>query len=324
MHTIKELSNLINDRIQAININKEPKELYDPIIYTLEGGGKRLRPVSMLIACDIYGGKVEDAVNPAMGIEIFHNFTLLHDDIMDQAPLRRGRETVYKKWDNNVAILSGDTMFAVAYDYIRQTRNELVPEIMKIFCQTSIEVCEGQQYDMNFETTENTTIPEYLNMIRLKTAVALAASMEIGASIAGAEKAEKETIYKFGEHLGMAFQLQDDLLDTFGDQEKFGKKIGGDILANKKTYIYLKALELANDDQKDVLKNLYMSKSSDPEEKISKVKAIFRELNIPAQAENIINDYFSKAMECFNKLNIEPDKKMVLKEFADMILRRDM
>ncbi|PLW95655.1 MAG: isoprenyl synthetase [Marinilabiliales bacterium] len=324
MHTIKELSNLINDRIQAININKEPKELYDPIIYTLEGGGKRLRPVSMLLACDTYGGKVEDAVNPAMGIEIFHNFTLLHDDIMDQAPLRRGRETVYKKWDNNVAILSGDTMFAVAYDYIRQTRNELVPEIMKIFCQTSIEVCEGQQYDMNFETTENTTIPEYLNMIRLKTAVALAASMEIGASIAGADRVEKETIYKFGEHLGMAFQLQDDLLDTFGDQEKFGKKIGGDILANKKTYIYLKALELANNEQKDVLRNLYMSKSSDPEEKISKVKAIFRELNIPAQAENIINDYFSKAMECFNKLNVEPDKKMGLKEFAYMILRRDM
>jgi geranylgeranyl diphosphate synthase type II len=215
-------------------------------------------------------------------------------------------------------------MFAVAYDYIRQTRNELVPEIMKIFCQTSIEVCEGQQYDMNFETTEKTTIPEYLNMIRLKTAVALGASMEIGASIAGADKNEKEIIYKFGEHLGMAFQLQDDLLDTFGDQEKFGKKIGGDILANKKTYIYLKALELANDHQKDVLKSLYMSKNSDPEEKISKVKAIFRELNIPVQAENIINDYFSKAMECFDKLNVEPDRKKGLKEFAYMILRRDM
>ncbi|NCD43373.1 MAG: polyprenyl synthetase family protein, partial [Bacteroidia bacterium] len=246
MHSITELASLINERIAALNINGSPRELYDPITYTLEGGGKRLRPVLMLLTCEMYGGKTEEALCPALGIEIFHNFTLLHDDIMDKAPIRRGRETVFKKWDTNVAILSGDTMFAMAYDYVRRTRADLVPEIMRVFCQTSIEVCEGQQFDMNFEVSDNTSIPDYLNMIRLKTAVALAASMQIGAAIAGAEKEEQEKIYRFGELLGMAFQLQDDLLDTYGDQLKFGKKIGGDILARKKTYIYLKALELAN------------------------------------------------------------------------------
>lgn len=324
MHTIPELTDIINKKIETIDVYREPHELYDPISYTLEGGGKRLRPVLMMMICEMYGGELKDAINPALGIEIFHNFTLLHDDIMDEAPIRRGRETVYKKWNNNVAILSGDTMFAIAYDYVRQTRPELVPEIMRIFCRTSIEVCEGQQYDMNFETEDDTTIPEYLNMIRLKTAVALAASMEIGVALASASKEQMDIIYQFGEMLGMAFQLQDDLLDTFGNQAKFGKKIGGDILANKKTYIYLKALEIATPQQKEVLRNLYMSKNHNPDEKIRLVKEIFTDLNIPEIANVVINDYFDKAMDCYEKLSPSEEKKGVLKDFAYMILKRDM
>ncbi len=324
MHTIQELAEKINDRINSINFKCEPQRLYDPIIYTLEGGGKRLRPVLMLMTCEMYEGDLDDAINPALGIEIFHNFTLLHDDIMDEAPIRRGRETVYKKWNNNVAILSGDTMFALAYDYVRQTKAEFVPEIMRIFCQTSIEVCEGQQYDMDYESTEDTTIPEYMNMIRLKTAVAIAASMEIGATLAGVSESEKKKIYEFGEIIGMAFQLQDDLLDTFGDEEIFGKKIGGDILANKKTYIYLKALELASTRQKEILKNLYMSKNENEEEKIKKVQEIFTELDIPKHSEKVINDYFHKAMECLDQLSPSDERKSHLKNFANMILKRDM
>ncbi len=283
-----------------------------------------MRPALMMMSCEMYDGDINDTINPALGIEIFHNFTLLHDDIMDRAPIRRGRETVYKKWDTNVAILSGDTMFAMAYDYVRQTKPELVPAIMKIFCKTSIEVCEGQQYDMNFETAENTTLAEYLNMIRLKTAVALAASMEIGAAIAGAPEDQQRKIYAFGENLGMAFQLQDDLLDAFGDQAKFGKKIGGDILANKKTYIYLKALEAASDDEAENIKLLYMSDTIPPEQKITQVKEIFTKLNIPALTEKLINSYFEEAMHIFEHLSPDTSKKTILKEFAYQILNRDM
>lgn len=324
MHSITELASLINERIAALNINGSPRELYDPITYTLEGGGKRLRPVLMLLTCEMYGGKTEEALCPALGIEIFHNFTLLHDDIMDKAPIRRGRETVFKKWDTNVAILSGDTMFAMAYDYVRRTRADLVPEIMRVFCQTSIEVCEGQQFDMNFEVSDNTSIPDYLNMIRLKTAVALAASMQIGAAIAGAEKEEQEKIYRFGELLGMAFQLQDDLLDTYGDQLKFGKKIGGDILARKKTYIYLKALELANAEQKKALNALYMSETDNPEEKIIKAKNFFTSLGVKHHTETLINAYFTQAMMEYDRLLPDDAAKQILKEFAYSILHREM
>ncbi|HPE86263.1 MAG: polyprenyl synthetase family protein [Bacteroidales bacterium] len=324
MHSITELASLINERIAALNINGSPRELYNPITYTLEGGGKRLRPVLMLLTCEMYGGKTEEALCPALGIEIFHNFTLLHDDIMDKAPIRRGRETVFKKWDTNVAILSGDTMFAMAYDYVRRTRADLVPEIMRVFCQTSIEVCEGQQFDMNFEVSDNTSIPDYLNMIRLKTAVALAASMQIGAAIAGAEKEEQEKIYRFGELLGMAFQLQDDLLDTYGDQLKFGKKIGGDILARKKTYMYLKALELANAEQKKALNALYMSETDNPEEKIIKAKNFFTSLGVKHHTETLINAYFTQAMMEYDRLLPDDAAKQILKEFAYSILHREM
>ncbi|PID95291.1 MAG: polyprenyl synthetase [Bacteroidetes bacterium] len=323
MHTIQELATIVNNRIKNLDIYREPHELYTPISYTLEGSGKRLRPVLTMMVCEMYDGEINDAINPALGIEIFHNFTLLHDDIMDEAPIRRGRDTVYKKWSPNVAILSGDTMFAIAYDFVCKTKDKFVPAIMKSFCRTSIEVCEGQQYDMNFEEEEDTTIPEYLNMIRLKTAVAVATSMEIGAIIAEAPQTQITKIYQFGEHLGMAFQLQDDLLDSFGDQEKFGKRIGGDILANKKTYIYLKALEIASEEQRKTLKELYMSKDHDPDEKIKKVKAIFSALDIPSVTNKLINDYFDKAMACYEELSPKEEKKQILKEFAYMILRRD-
>lgn len=323
MHTINELSTIINKALNNINIFGEPKELYQPIEYTLEFGGKRLRPVLMMLTCEMYGGKVEESINAAIGIEIFHNFTLLHDDIMDQAPIRRGRKTVYKKWDTNTAILSGDTMFAMAYDYVRQTKPEIVPVIMKTFCQTSIEVCEGQQYDMNFETTSYTSIEDYLNMIRLKTAVALAASMQIGAAIAGAEETEQENLYRFGELLGMAFQLQDDFFDAFGDEEKFGKKIGGDILAKKKTYLYLKTLELADNETAKKLESIYMADSANSDQKIEDVKAIFSSLDIPQYTQSLINKYFEDAMEIFHQLSPNEAHKEVLKTFSLLILNRD-
>lgn len=323
MHTINELSTIINKALDTIDIFGEPKKLYQPIEYTLEFGGKRLRPVLMMLTCEMYKGKIEESINPALGIEIFHNFTLLHDDIMDQAPIRRGRETVYKKWNTNTAILSGDTMFAMAYDYVRQTRPEIVPEIMKTFCQTSIEVCEGQQYDMNFETATETSIADYLNMIRLKTAVALAASMQIGAAIAGATKSEQSNLYHFGELLGMAFQLQDDYFDAFGDEAKFGKKIGGDIIARKKTYLYLKALEIADSETAKNLELLYMGESKDPDEKIKKVKDILSSLKIQQYTQDLINKYFDDAMEIFQTLSPDAEHKEMLKTFALLILNRD-
>ena len=245
MTPIQDLQLLLDEAFSRIQLPARPADLYDPINYTLGLGGKRLRPLLVLASCQMFGGEIDEAINPAIGIELFHNFTLLHDDIMDQAPLRRGKETVYKKWNPNVAILAGDTMFALANKYMLRTRQQAISQVMELFNQTAIEVCEGQQYDMDYEHQANVSIADYIEMIRLKTAVLLAASLKTGAIIAGAEAADCNYIYQFGINIGLAFQLKDDLLDVYGVQEKFGKVSGGDIIAGKKTYLYLKALETA-------------------------------------------------------------------------------
>lgn len=280
MYSYSDLLKRITEAFATTPFVHEPKELYEPIAYTLDEGGKRLRPVLVLLSCDLFGGNLEKALFPAMGLEIFHNFTLLHDDIMDQADIRRGKEAVHKKWNSNTAILSGDTMFVLAYEYVAKTDPALLPQVMELFNDTAKKVCEGQQYDMNFETRKDVSIEEYLMMIRLKTAVLIACSLKLGAILSQADQAEAEKIYEYGIHLGLAFQLQDDFLDAFGEASKFGKAIGGDIVTNKKTFLYLKAFELAREDNLIRLTHLFTDQEISNTEKIDGIIGIYRKLNI--------------------------------------------
>lgn len=322
MVKILEFQHIINKLIQKQDFVKSPTELYEPISYVMAQEGKRLRPLLTLLACDLFDGDIQKALYPAMAIEVFHNFTLVHDDIMDNAPLRRGKETVYKKWNSNIAILSGDTMFAMAYQYAVRTDPELIPEILGVFSQAAIEVCEGQQLDMNFENLEQVTIEDYLNMIRLKTAVLLGASLKIGAITAKADVQSIKDMYDFGINLGIAFQLKDDLLDIYGNEEKFGKKSGGDITANKKTYLYLKALELANLQQHEELSHLYKTQPENPEKKISRVKEIFNAMGIEAYVSNVMEEYYEKSLEFLDGVKADLDKKDALRTFAAQLYHR--
>ncbi len=323
MHSYKELLYSFNNVLKKTSFDGFPAELYDPINYTMELGGKRMRPVSLLMSCDMFGGDLQDALDAAIGIEVFHNFTLIHDDIMDRAPIRRGKATVYKKWSENIAILSGDTMFALAYKHISKVNTSLLPSILETFTQTAIEICEGQQLDINFETSDSVGINDYLSMIRLKTAVLLAASLKIGAIIAGGNENDAENIYHFGENLGMAFQLKDDLLDAFGDEEKFGKMSGGDIKTNKKTFLYLKGLELANAQQKKKLDELFALDEEDYRIKISGVKKIYQDLNIPEITEAKIRKYYELALSHLNLIEIESSRKKIIEEFAAKLMNRE-
>ena len=320
MQTIEEIQQRITKALKEIDFRRKPGELYEPISYTLSLGGKRLRPALCLMACDMFGGDVENAINPAIGIEIFHNFTLLHDDIMDEAPIRRGEETVYKKWNTNVAILSGDTMMALAYDYIMKAPESVRSEVFSVFNKTAIEVCEGQQYDMNFETQNDISIKDYIEMIRLKTAVLLAGSLKIGAILAGADAEYGEALYRFGENLGIAFQLKDDLLDVFSDVEKFGKQTGGDIATNKKTFLYLKAFEKAEGEMFTRLTHLFDNNSSD---KIAEVKKIYEELNIREDAENEMKKYFNRAIDFIEIIPVNENRKSELIKFAQRLNKRE-
>jgi len=324
MKNLEELREIIRNSISNIDLNRSPQELYDPISYTLNLGGKRLRPSLCLLAADMVGGNIEDALPPAIGIEIFHNFTLLHDDIMDKAAIRRGKETVHIKWDENVAILSGDTMMALAYEYIMKAPQTLRTKVFSVFNKTAIEVCEGQQFDMNFETRDDVSIEEYINMIRLKTGVLLAGSLKIGAIIGGAEKETANKLYKFGENIGIAFQLKDDLLDVFSDVEKFGKTTGGDIISNKKTYLYLNAFELATGDDLSELTELSFSKTVDAKEKVKKVKAIYENLGIQQVTESKIEYYYQRAKKCLDEIKLSLEKKSELVKFAEILKRREM
>jgi len=322
MSPIQDLQLLIDDAFSRIQFPAEPADLYNPIAYTLGLGGKRLRPLLVMASCQMFGGEITEAINPAIGIELFHNFTLLHDDIMDQAPLRRGKETVYKKWNSNVAILAGDTMFALANKYMLRTRPQAISQVIELFNQTAIEVCEGQQYDMDYEQRQNITIADYIEMIRLKTAVLLAASLKTGAIIAGADAVDCDNIYQFGINIGLAFQLKDDLLDVYGVQEKFGKVSGGDIIAGKKTYLYLKALESVGS-QTDHFKELYAAHATHSAEKVMKVKEIFNQLNIEQHTRELIDDYYQKALRDLSGLSIPGEAMEALGEYTAGLMERE-
>jgi geranylgeranyl diphosphate synthase, type II len=300
-----------------------PENLYAPLQYTLEHGGKRIRPVLTLAGCGVFSEKIDLAIPAALGIELFHNFTLLHDDIMDNAPLRRGRETVFRKWNPNIAILSGDALFAESVRLVAKSPIPVLAKIIDRFCYTAIQVCEGQQLDMDFENQSVVHVDEYLNMIRLKTAVLPAAALEIGALCGGADPEEAELLNEFGLHIGMAFQLQDDVLDTYGDAGKVGKQRGGDILANKKTVLMLLALERATGKDLEELNNWISAKHFEAEEKVNAVIEIFNRCHVLDEAKRFMNDHQQKAFDAIEHLHISPEKKTALHIFADQLLNRE-
>jgi geranylgeranyl diphosphate synthase type II len=323
MKKLEDLQELISEAVEKLTFPGYPAELYEPITYILSIGGKRMRPALLLMACDLFGGDVDAAVPPALAIEVFHNFTLMHDDIMDNAPLRRGRTTVHEKWNQNVGILSGDVMLIEGYKLMMQVEERLLRPIMNIFNSTAVSVCEGQQIDMEFETRNNTGIDEYLNMIRLKTAVVLGSALKIGALIGGADQKDAELISTFGEQLGIAFQLQDDILDVYGNPEKFGKQVGGDIISNKKTYLLIKALERANDAQREELNNLLALKQFDSAGKVAAVTALYDVLEVRQHAEHTMQGYAEKAFVALDAINLPEAQKQYLRDFADGLLVRE-
>ena len=314
---------IFEKHLEAQTFDHRPIELYQPIVYTLLLRGKRIRPVLTLMACELFGGDYHDALPQATAIELFHNFTLIHDDIMDDAPIRRGKETVFKKWNANIAILSGDTLFALAYQYAMQANKKILPDILHVFNKTAIEVCEGQQYDLNYETKNNVTVNEYIEMIRLKTAVLFGASLKIGALIGGASPEDAEHLYAFGLNIGLGFQLKDDLLDTFGDESIFGKQTGGDILTNKKTFLFLHAKELANENDRNELNRLYNIATERTGKKIDKVIGIFKKLGIYEAASQEIDKYFDRGMANLDKIDVEEAIKDKLREVAHKMIDRE-
>ncbi|MHB1178481.1 MAG: polyprenyl synthetase family protein [Daejeonella sp.] len=323
MHSIEQLQNLVNKAIAETEYTAKPSELYEPITYLMGLGGKRMRPVLVLLATELFGGDVRKAIDAAVGIELFHNFTLMHDDIMDKAPLRRGKATVHAKWNENAAILSGDVMFVEAYKMMIRVDDSILREVLDVFSDTASGVCQGQQEDMNFENRDDVSIDEYLHMIRLKTAVLLAGSMQIGALIGGAEKDQAKLLYEFGENLGLAFQLQDDILDVYGNPEKFGKQVGGDILANKKTFMLIKATELAHAQTREDLREWQFNNSRDPQEKIQAITAIYDFLEVRKLAELQMEEFIKKALHALQQIPVESPVKTALKGFAQQLLTRE-
>jgi geranylgeranyl diphosphate synthase type II len=308
--------------LETKNWVREPKNLYQPIGYILQLGGKRIRPVLTLMAADIFSSDYKEAMPAALAIEVFHNFTLVHDDIMDDAPLRRGKVTVHEKWDISTGILSGDAMLILAYQYFENYEPIVFQKLAKLFSKTALEVCDGQQLDVDFETRNDVTIDEYLNMIRLKTSVLVATALKMGAIVAEANEENTNLIYAFGLNLGLAFQLQDDYLDTFGDSATFGKQIGGDIIENKKTYLYLKALEVSNEEDKQKLFFFYQEKLEDNSIKISEVTNIFELNNIPVLIKEKIANYTEKAFNTLSKMSISQENKDKLKNFGLSLMNR--
>ncbi|MBC9794912.1 polyprenyl synthetase family protein [Sinomicrobium weinanense] len=324
MLTISRYQEEFLEYLKAHSFKKEPERLYAPVQYILHLGGKRLRPVLTLLTTDIFGGDYRKALGAAMAVEVFHNFTLLHDDIMDDAPLRRGMPSVHEKWDVNTGILSGDVMLVLSYTFFESYDAELQAKLIRLFNKTAREVCEGQQYDMDFETRNDVTLPEYLKMIAYKTAVLVGSAMKMGAFIAGAGDEEAAAIYDFGLNLGIAFQLQDDYLDSFGDAETFGKKIGGDIIENKKTFLYLKALENLNGGEAGLLRDLYNTTPADTEKKIETVKALFVSSGAAGLIREEITRYTEKAFAGIESLSVDPEKKQLLLEFGKKLIDREV
>lgn len=321
MHSEKELIKFFNDYLLNINFGKSPKNLYDPIYYSINTGGKKLRPVLCLMATELFDENYKTSIDVACGIEMFHNFTLLHDDMMDNSVLRRGNPTVHIKWTNNIALLSGDAMSVIAYKLISKAK--YIKESLDVFSDTALKICEGQQFDMDFETLDNVTVEQYLKMINLKTAVLIAASLKLGAIAANTNLKNLDNIYEFGRNLGIAFQLQDDYLDTYGNTEKFKKNLGEDINSNKKTFLLLKALELAEGNTLKELKNWISLKEFDKQEKFNAVKNIYDSLKICRLSENLIDYYMSQANSYFAKIEANNDNKNILQNYANSLRERN-
>jgi len=323
MKQLTELQLLINDAVGKLSYPAYPADLYEPISYILSIGGKRMRPALLLLACDLFGGDVEKAIEPALAIEVFHNFTLMHDDIMDKAPLRRGKATVHEKWNANVAILSGDAMMVEANRMMMKVNDAILRKVLDVFNDTATGVCEGQQIDMSFEQRNDVNIEEYINMIRLKTAVLLGGTLKIGSIIGGAASTDADLIDAFGVNLGIAFQLQDDILDVYGDPEKFGKQVGGDIISNKKTFLLIRALELAKGDQAQTLNHWLNATEFDRSEKVKTITEIYNQLDIRQHAEGAMQIYAEKSFAALDAINLPEDHKQYLRDFADGLLVRE-
>lgn len=308
--------------LNAYTPPRTPQNLYNPVSYFLALEGKRIRPILTLLSCDLFNGNYKDSLDAALAVEVFHNFSLVHDDIMDEAPLRRGNQTVHQKWDLSTAILSGDVMLILAYQLFENYNKNIFVALAKLFSKTAVEVCEGQQLDIDFSKLNDINSTKYLNMIELKTAVLIGASMKMGAIVAKASDNEQENIYEFGKNLGIAFQIQDDFLDTFGDEKKFGKVIGGDIIENKKTLLYVKSMEIFTEQDKTELTKLYSSAHLDERKKIEAVKELFLKYNIPSIIENEINYYTQLAFKKLDNLNINDHKKDFLFDFGNSLMKR--
>ncbi len=324
MQTLSQITKEFSEYIENQSFTQQPIELYEPIAYILTLGGKRIRPILTLAAYQLFDNDTKKAFPTAFAVEVFHNFTLMHDDIMDAAPLRRGKQTVHTKYNVNTGILSGDAMLILAYDYLVSVSEDFktVTKLIKIFNKVAIEVCEGQQFDINFEKRNDVSIPEYINMIKLKTAVLLAAALQMGATSAFASDEDAQHLYDFGLNIGLAFQIQDDILDTFGDAATFGKKVGGDIVQNKKTYLYLKTMELLPPQQAAELYTLYNSEENGEDIKIEKVKIFFNSVNIRGEAELLQDDYFQKGMAHLDSVNVPEERKIALRSIAEDLMVR--
>jgi geranylgeranyl diphosphate synthase type II len=323
MHTIAALKQRVDEAISKVAPESEPADLYEPIRYMLALEGKRMRPVLTLTGCDLFGGDLDLALKPALGIEVFHNFTLMHDDIMDNAPLRRSKATVHTKWNSSVAILSGDTMFVKSCQLVSQSPDTCLRQVMELFYKTAIEVCEGQQLDMDFESRQLVSPAEYIHMISNKTAVLLAAALKTGALIGGASPADADHLYEFGRCIGIAFQLKDDLLDVYGDADKFGKLPGGDIIANKKTMLLIKALELANAEERRELDRWLKGNGHDPLQKVTAVTGIFDRLGVKLIAEKEMDSYFEQSLNHLQAIDVPESRKEILREFAEKLMVRE-
>lgn len=320
----EKIASAIKDFSKQLEM-QHPRELYSPVNYILSLGGKRMRPALVLAGCELFGGDAEKAVDAALAVEVFHNFTLVHDDIMDKAPLRRNQPTVHKKWDEGIAILSGDAMLVQAYQLLCKTESPALPQLLNVFSKTAIQVCEGQQLDMNYEKAHKISIPQYLHMIQLKTAVLLAASLKIGALIGGAREEDAQHLYEFGNNIGIAFQLQDDVLDVYGD-ERFGKQVGGDIISNKKTWLLLKALEMSTGNRymAEELQQWIFAPSFEPQDKVKAVTDIYNFLGVRKLAEKEMSRFYQRALKHLDEIPVSEELKRPLKGFAENLMVREV
>jgi geranylgeranyl diphosphate synthase type II len=323
IHKVALLREKIDRELSMVMKSVQPESLFEPPRYVFSLGGKRIRPVLTLMAVELFNKNIDIALNAALAIEIFHNFSLLHDDLMDNADIRRGNPTVHKKWNANTAILSGDAMVIEAYKYIAKVPTQHLSEVLDLFSDTAMDICVGQQYDMDFEKRNDVKEAEYLEMILKKTAVLIGCSLKMGAILSDADKSDAEALYQFGINLGLAFQLKDDLLDVYGDPKRFGKNIGGDIISNKKTYLLIKALRNSNPDQRDELDKWITIKEFNPNEKIEAVKKIYDELNLKVISENLIEKYYLASLENLSSVSVSSDRKRELIELSENLMYRD-